>query len=58
MKTNRIKYVLNLNISDEKLDEMKREIAFYFMLNDDFLKKNFKFRYKYLSKVLFAEYFL
>jgi hypothetical protein len=58
MTSKRLKSVLNLKISEEKLNIMKADARFYSVLVDGSLKKNFMFHHKRLTKILFAEYFL
>jgi len=53
-----IKTILAMKIATHKLGEMETEARMYSMFSDPVVKSGYRFRYKRITKILFAEYFI
>ena len=58
MSPKRTKMVQSLNISEDVLNEMKKDAEWYAKLSVPEIRQKMKFSYKRITKILFAEYFL
>jgi hypothetical protein len=58
MKAKRIKMVQGLKIPLDKLKLMSDDATFYSMFSSPEIKQKMDFRYKRITKILFAEHFI